>query len=155
VIDLYYQHRVHPDLEVEDAMGVLKEYRDSGRIANIGVSEVSVEQIERARRVVPVDVVQNDYSIVQRKWDDVVEFCAGEGIVFVPYFPLRGEDPPAVAEIAESRGATPSQIRLAWLLHRSPTMVPIPGTLSLGHLKENLAALEIELTDVEFERLDG
>jgi hypothetical protein len=155
VIDLYYQHRVHPDLEVEDAMGVLKEYRDSGRIANIGVSEVSVEQIERARRVVPVDVVQNDYSIVQRKWDDVVEFCAAEGIVFVPYFPLRGEDPPAVAEIAESRGATPSQIRLAWLLHRSPTMVPIPGTLSLGHLKENLAALEIELTDVEFERLDG
>jgi hypothetical protein len=155
VIDLYYQHRVHPDLEVEDAMGLLKEYRDSGRIANIGVSEVSVEQIERARRVVPVDVVQNDYSIVQRKWDDVVEFCAGEGIVFVPYFPLRGEDPPAVAEIAESRGATPSQIRLAWLLHRSPTMVPIPGTLSLGHLKENLAALEIELTDVEFERLDG
>jgi hypothetical protein len=155
VIDLYYQHRVHPDLEVEDAMGVLKEYRDSGRIANIGVSEVSVEQIERARRVLPVDVVQNDYSIVQRKWDDVVEFCAAEGIVFVPYFPLRGEDPAAVAEIAESRGATPSQIRLAWLLHRSPTMVPIPGTLSLGHLKENLAALEIELTDVEFERLDG
>jgi pyridoxine 4-dehydrogenase len=155
VIDLYYQHRVHPDLEVEDAMGLLKEYRDSGRIAHVGVSEVSVEQIKRARRVVPVDVVQNEYSIVQRKWDEVVDFCAAEGIVFVPYFPLRGEDPPAVAEIAESHGATPSQIRLAWLLRRSPTVVPIPGTLSLEHLKENLAALEIELTGEEFERLNG
>jgi pyridoxine 4-dehydrogenase len=155
VIDLYYQHRVHPDLEVEDAMGLLREYRDSGRIARIGVSEVSVEQIERARRVVPVDLVQNEYSIVQRKWDDVVDFCAAEEIVFVPYFPLRGEDPPAVAEIARSHDATPSQIRLAWLLRRSPTMVPIPGTLSLAHLRENLAALDIELTGEEFERLNG
>jgi aryl-alcohol dehydrogenase-like predicted oxidoreductase len=155
VIDLYYQHRVHADLEVEDAMGLLREYRASGRISHIGVSEVSVEQIERARRVVPVDVVQNEYSIVQRKWDDVVNFCAAEEITFVPYFPLRGGDPPAVAEIAESHGATPSQIRLAWLLRRSPTMVPIPGTLSLDHLKENLAALDIELTGEEFERLNG
>jgi len=152
-IDLYYQHRVHPDLEVEDAMGLLKEYRDSGRIAHIGVSEVGVEEIERARRVVPVAVVQNEYSVVQRKWDEVLDYCTAEGILFVPYFPLRGEDPPAVAEIAESHGATPSQIRLAWLLHRSPTMVPIPGTLSLEHLKENLAALEIELTDEECQRL--
>jgi aryl-alcohol dehydrogenase-like predicted oxidoreductase len=154
-IRLYYQHRVHPDLEVEDAMGLLKEYRDAGRITHVGVSEVSVEQIERARQVVPVDVVQNEYSIVQRRWDDVVDFCAAEGIVFVPYFPLRGEDPAAVDEIAERHGATPSQIRLAWLLRRSPTMVPIPGTLSLDHLKENLAALEIELTDQEFETLNA
>jgi pyridoxine 4-dehydrogenase len=155
VIDLYYQHRVHADLEVEDAMGLLRDYRNSGRISHIGVSEVSVEQIERARRVVPVDVVQNEYSIVQRKWDDVVDFCASEETVFVPYFPLRGEDPPAVAEIAESHSATPSQIRLAWLLRRSPTMVPIPGTLSPEHLKENLAALDIELTGEEFARLNG
>jgi pyridoxine 4-dehydrogenase len=152
-IRLYYQHRVHPDLEVEDAMGLLKEYRDAGRITHIGVSAVSVEQLERARAVAPVDVVQNEYSIVQRGHDDVVDHCEAEGIVFVPYFPLRGEDPPAVAEVAERHGATPGQIRLAWLLRRSPVMAPIPGTLSLDHLKENLAALEIELSDEEFERL--
>jgi pyridoxine 4-dehydrogenase len=152
-IDLYYQHRVHPDLEVEDAMGLLKEYRDAGRISHIGVSEVSVEQIERAQGTVPVDVVQNEYSIVQRKWDEVVDFCAADGILFVPYFPLRGEDPPAVAEVAESHDASPSQIRLAWLLARSPVTVPIPGTLSLEHLKENLGALEIELSDDEVDQL--
>lgn len=154
-IDLYYQHRVHPDLEVEDAMGLLHEYREAGRITHIGISEVSVEQIERAHAVGPVAVVQNEYSVVQRKWDEVVDYCAAEGIVFVPYFPLRGEDPPTVAEIAESRGATASQIRLAWLLRRSPNIVPIPGTLSIEHLKENLGTLEIELTDEEFERLNG
>jgi pyridoxine 4-dehydrogenase len=154
-IDLYYQHRAHPDLEVEEAMGLLNEYREAGRITHIGISEVSVAQIERARAVTPIAVVQNEYSLVQRKWDEVVDHCEAEGILFVPYFPLRGEDPPAVAEIAESHGATSSQIRLAWLLQRSPTMVPIPGTLSLEHLKENLAALEIELTDEEFERLSS
>ncbi len=154
-IDLYYQHRVHPDLEVEDAIGLLSEYRDAGRIAHIGISEVSVRQIERARAIAPVAAVQNEYSLVQRRWDDVVDHCEAEGIVFVPYFPLRGSDPPAVAEVAESHGATPSQIRLAWLLRRSPAIVPIPGTLSLEHLKENLAALEIELADDEFERLSS
>ena len=154
-IDLYYQHRVHPDLEVEDAMGLLNEYREAGRITHIGISEVSVRQVERARGVAPVAVVQNEYSIVQRRWDEVVDYCAAEGLVFVPYFPLRADDPPALAEVAESHDASPSQIRLAWLLRRSPAMAPIPGTLSLDHLKENLAALEIELTDEEFERLNS
>jgi pyridoxine 4-dehydrogenase len=154
-IDLYYQHRVHPDLEVEDAMGLLNEYREAGRISHIGISEVTVEQIERARSVAPVAVVQNEYSLISRMHEEVVDHCAAEGIVFVPYFPLRGEDPPAVAEIAQARGATPSQIRLAWLMKRSPTIVTIPGTLSLEHLKENLGALEIELSDEEFENLSG
>jgi pyridoxine 4-dehydrogenase len=155
VIGLYYQHRVHPDLEVEDAMSLLKEYRDAGRITHIGISAVTLEQIERARSVAPVDVVQNEYSLVRREHEGVVDYCAAEGIVFVPYFPLRGGDPPAVAEIAEHHGATPSQIRLAWLLKRSPMMVPIPGTLSLEHLNENLAALDIELGDDEFEGLSA
>jgi pyridoxine 4-dehydrogenase len=154
-IRLYYQHRVHPDLEVEDAMGLLKEYHDAGRITHIGVSAVSVEQLERARAVAPVDVVQNEYSLVQRGHDDVVDYCEAQGIVFVPYFPLRGEDPPAVTEVAERHGATSGQIRLAWLLRRSPVIVPIPGTLSLDHLRENLGALEIELTDEEFDRLSS
>jgi pyridoxine 4-dehydrogenase len=152
-IPLYYPHRVHPDLEVEDAMGLLKEYRDAGRITHIGLSDVTVEQIERARSVVPSAAVQNEYSLSERRHDDVVDYCDEHGIVFVPFYPLRGEDPPALAEIAERHGATRSQIKLAWLLKRSPAVVPIPGTLSLEHLKENLAALEIELTDDEFQSL--
>ena len=154
-LSLYYQHRVHPDLEVEDAVGLMNEYREAGRITHLGLSEVTVEEIERGRAIAPIAAVQNEYSLVQRKWDDVVDYCEREGIIFVPYFPLRGDDPPAVGEIAEGRGANASQIRLAWLLRRSPTIVPIPGTLSIEHLKENLAALEIELTDEEFERLSG
>ena len=149
-IRLYYQHRVHPDLEVEDAMELLGEHREARRIDHIGLSDVTVEQIQRAREVVPIAAVQNEYSLIERRYDEVVDFCAEEGILFVPYFPLRGGDPPAVAEIAASRGATPSQVRLAWLLRRSPTILPIPGTLSLEHLREDLAALEIELTDEEF-----
>ena len=155
VIELYYQHRAHPDLSLEDAMGVLNEYREAGRIRHIGISAVTIPEIERARSVAPISAVQNEYSLVQRGHDDEVDHCAAEGIVFVPYFPLRGEDPPAVSEIAEAHGATSSQIRLAWLMKRSPTIVTIPGTLSLEHLKENLAALDIELTDDEFERLSG
>jgi aryl-alcohol dehydrogenase-like predicted oxidoreductase len=154
-IRLYYQHRVHPDLEVEEAVGLLNEYREAGRIEHIGLSEVSVEQIERGRAIAPIAAVQNEYSLVQRMWDEVVDHCEAEGILFVPFFPLRGEDPPGVADVAERHGATPSQIRLAWLLRRSPVMVPIPGTLSLGHLRENLGALEVELTDDEFQVLSG
>jgi aryl-alcohol dehydrogenase-like predicted oxidoreductase len=100
-----------------------------------------------------VAAVQNHYNLAERKHEDVVDYCEQEDIVFVPYFPLRGEGPPAVAEIAERHGATRSQIALAWLLRRSPTILPIPGTLSPEHLRENVAALEIELTDDEFEAL--
>jgi pyridoxine 4-dehydrogenase len=152
-IELYYQHRVHPDLSLEDAMAVLNEYREAGRIRHIGISAVTVEQIERARSVAPIAAVQNEYSLVNRGHDDEVDYCAEQGIAFVPYFPLGGEDPPAVAEVAEAHDATASQIRLAWLMKRSPTIATIPGTLSLEHLKENLAALEIELSGEEFERL--
>jgi len=154
-IRLYYPHRVHPvgGIEVEDAMGLLKEYRDAGRITHIGLSDVAVEQIERARSVVPIAAVQNEYSLSERRHDEVVDYCGEHGIVFVAFYPLHGENPPALAEIAERHGATPSQIRLAWLLKRSPIVVPIPGTLSLEHLKENLAALEIDLSDDEFQTL--
>ena len=103
--------------------------------------------------MVPIAAVQNHYNLSERKHDDVVDYCAREGIVFVPYFPLGGTGGSALAEIAERRGATPAQIVLAWLLARSPTTVPIPGTLSLDHLNENLAAAEIELSKAEFEAL--
>jgi aryl-alcohol dehydrogenase-like predicted oxidoreductase len=105
--------------------------------------------------VVPIAAVQNEYSLSERMHDDVVDYCTSENIVFVPFFPLRGDDLPALASIAERHSASLSQIKLAWLLRRSPAMLPIPGTLSLQHLKENLAALEIELSVEDFETLSA
>jgi pyridoxine 4-dehydrogenase len=152
-IALYYLHRVDTETPLEQSLGAIKEYRDSGKIRHVGLSNVGVEEIERARQLVPVAAVQNHYSLVERKHDDVVDYCTRESIVFVPYFPLGGTDGSALAEIAERRGATPVQTALAWLLARSPTTAPIPGTLSLDHLNENLAAVEIELSKAEFEAL--
>ena len=152
-IALYYLHRVDPETPLEDSLGAIKENVDAGTIRLAGISEVSIEQIERAREVLPITAVQNHYNLSERRWDEVIDYCAGEGIVFVPFFPLRGADSSAIAEIAQRRGATPTQIALAWLLRRSSAILPIPGTLSLEHAKENLAALEIELTEEEFEAL--
>jgi aryl-alcohol dehydrogenase-like predicted oxidoreductase len=152
-IDLYYLHRVDPETPLEVSLAAIQEYRDRGKIREVGVSEVQVEQIERARKVLPIAAVQNLYNLAERKYDRVVDYCAAEGIPFVPFFPLRAEGGSELMEIARRHGATPRQITLAWLLRRSPVMLPIPGTLSLEHLKENLAALEVELTDAEFEAL--
>ena len=152
-IDLYYLHRIHAEVPLEQTMSVLAEQHDAGRIGHVGISEVSVEQIERARAIVPIEAVQNHYNLTERRHEEVVDYCAGAGIIFVPYFPLRGGGPPELDEIATRHGATPSQIILAWLLRRSPAMLPIPGTLSLAHLRENLGALEIVLTDAEFQTL--
>jgi pyridoxine 4-dehydrogenase len=152
-IALYYLHRVDPETPFEESIGAIKECRDAGKIRHVGISEVDVEQVERARRVVPIAAVQNHYSLSQRKHEPVVDHCAREGIVFVPYFPLRGVSSPELGRIAERHRATPTQIALAWLLRRSPTTLPIPGTLSLDHMGENLAALAIELSDEEFEAL--
>ena len=152
-IGLYYLHRVDPDTPLEDSLAALEEYVESGKLRRVGLSQVGIDLIERARRIVPIAAVQNQYNLAEREYDDVVDYCAAEGIVFVPYFPLRGHDGRAVAEIAESRGVTPAQIALAWLLQRSPAMLPIPGTRSLEHVKENLAALEVELSDAEFRAL--
>ncbi|TMG04495.1 MAG: aldo/keto reductase [Chloroflexi bacterium] len=152
-IALYYLHRVDPATPLEESLGAIKEYRDRGRIRHVGISEVGIEQIERARKVVPIAAVQNQYNLSERKYDAVVDYCASEGIVFLPFFPLRGRGGAALGEIARRHSATTAQIVLAWLLRRSPGMLPIPGTLSLEHLKENLAATEIELTDAEFEAL--
>ena len=153
VIDVYYLHRVHPDTPLEDSVGTIAAYHEAGTIRHVGLSQVGIDQIETARRIVPVAAVQNHYNLSERRWDDVIDHCAKEGIVFVPYFPLKGDAPPELDDIAKRHGATPAQISLAWLLKRSPATLPIPGTLSLEHLKENLAALEIELTDEEFDAL--
>ena len=152
-IPLYYLHRVHPDTPLEESLGAIAEYRERGAIRHVGLSQVGIDQLERAREIVPITAVQNHYNLSERTYEDVVDYCAGEGIVFVPYFPLRGDGGPALAEIAERHGATPAQIALAWLLKRAPTTLPIPGTLSLEHLKENLRAPEIELSEEEFQAL--
>ncbi|TMK63089.1 MAG: aldo/keto reductase [Actinobacteria bacterium] len=152
-IELYYLHRVDPETPLEDSLGVIDEYRRRGKIRHVGVCEVGIDQIERARQVLPIAVVQNHYNLSERRHEEVVDYCAQEGILFVPFFPLRGDRPPALQEIAERHGATPAQVTLAWLLRRSPTMLPIPGTLSLEHLRQNLAAREIELSDDDFEAL--
>jgi aryl-alcohol dehydrogenase-like predicted oxidoreductase len=151
-IALFYLHRIDPKTPLEESLEVLREFQEQGRIEHIGVSDVSVDQIERAREVVPIAAVQNAYNLSERRYDDVVEYCAEEGLLFVPYYPLHGEAP-AAREIADRLGATPNQVMLAWLLARSPAILPIPGTLSLDHLRENLSALELELSDSDYEAL--
>ena len=152
-IDLYYLHRVDPETPLEESLGAIAAYRDRGQIRHVGLSEVGIEQLERGRQVVPIEAVQNRYSLAERTHEEVVDHCADQGIVFVPFFPLRGTDVPTLAEIAGHHGATPQQVALAWLLARSPAMLPIPGTLSLDHLEENVAALELELSDDELDAL--
>jgi aryl-alcohol dehydrogenase-like predicted oxidoreductase len=152
-IALYYLHRVDLETPLEQSLAAIKEYRDRGQILHVGLSEVGIDQIERARKVVPIAAVQNHYNVSERKYETVVDYCAGENIVFVPFFPLRGVGGPTLNEIAARHKASPQQIALAWLLRRSPSMLPIPGTLSLEHLQENLGALDIQLTDGEYEAL--
>jgi pyridoxine 4-dehydrogenase len=152
-IELYYLHRVDPETPLEESLATIREFRDAGAIRHVGLSEVGIEQIERAREVVPIVAVQNRYNLAERQHDEVVDHCAREGLVFVPFFPLGGDGGRPLVEIAGQRGATPAQIALAWLLRRSPAVLPIPGTLSLAHLEENLAALEIELSEAEYQAL--
>jgi pyridoxine 4-dehydrogenase len=152
-IFLYYLHRVDPETPLEDSLATIKEYVDRGSIRHVGLSQVGVEQIEVARRVVPIAAVENHYNVRERGWDAVVDYCTAESIVFVPFFPLRGDGGPTLAEVARRRSIPASQISLAWLLRRSPQMLPIPGSLLLAHVKENVAALDIELTDAEFAAL--
>ena len=153
-IDLFYLHRVDPETPLETSLGVLSDYHDRGLIRNVGISHVSVAQIEQARQVVPISAVQNQYNLADRGSDDVVDYCAEEHIVFVPYYPLHG-DHPLLPEIARGQNAAASQIALAWLLRRSPNILPIPGTLSIEHVRENVGALDVELTDEEFDALSG
>jgi pyridoxine 4-dehydrogenase len=152
-IGLYYLHRPDPETPLEESLGAIKEHQEAGQIRNVGVSNVGIAQIECARDVVPIAAVQNPYNVSDRRHDDVVDYCTREGIVFVPYFPLRGTGGGALAEIVTRRDATQAQVALAWLLKRSPALLPIPGSLSIEHVKENLAAPDLELSDAEFDAL--
>ena len=152
-IALYYLHRPDPKVPIEESLGAIKEARDSGKIRQVGLSQVGVEELERARRVVSVAAVQNHYSLSERKHEDVLDYCTREGIVFVPFFPLRGVEGRELEATAERHGVTVKQIALAWLLARAPVTLPIPGTLSGEHLQENLDALELELPEAELHAL--
>jgi pyridoxine 4-dehydrogenase len=153
-ISLYYLHRIDPETPLHDSLGVLKDFQDQGRIEQVGVSDVTVEEIERAREILPVAAVQNAYNLSERKYDEVVDYCADQGLLFVPYYPLHG-DGVVVREIAERVRASGNQVMLAWLLRRSPATLPIPGTRSAEHLRENLGAAGLELSDGDFEALNG
>jgi len=152
--DLYQLHVVDPGVPIEESVGALAELRSEGKIRHVGVSNVSVEDLERALRVVPVASVQNRYNLADRSSEAVLEACEREGIAFIPYAPLAsgslarpgGE----LDRIAGRRGVTPSQVALAWLLRRSPVVLPIPGTSSVEHLEENAAAAGLGLSEEEF-----
>jgi pyridoxine 4-dehydrogenase len=150
-IDLLQLHRIDPKVPAEDQLGTLKELQERGKIRFIGLSEVSVEQLEHARAIVDVVTVQNLYNLTNRKSEPVLERCEQLGLGFLPWFPLavgKLADPGGpLGEIARRFGATPSQVALAWLLRRSPVMLPIPGTSSVAHLEENVAAAGVDLTD--------
>jgi pyridoxine 4-dehydrogenase len=156
-IDLYQLHSPDPQVPLEDSLGALKELQVEGKIRHIGVSNVSSGELERARATVDVVTVQNRYSLVDRQSERVLESCARAGIGFIPWFPLATGDLArpggALDELSRRRGVAPGQLAIAWLLARSPEMLPIPGTGSVEHLEENVAAASIELAPDELERL--
>ena len=156
-IDLYQLHRIDPRVPAEEPLGALAELREEGKIRHIGLSEVSVEEIQRAQQIVPIVSVQNRYNLTDRDSEDVLDFCEREGIGFIPWFPLATGDLARpggpLDEIATRYGASPGQVALAWLLWRSPVILPIPGTSSVEHLVENVAAASLELDEEEFAEL--
>src|SRR5205809_4577174 len=157
-IDLYQLHRVDPKVAMEDSLGALKEMQSAGKIRHIGLSEVSPEQVHRARKIVPVVTVQNRYNITDRKWDNTLIYCERERVGFMPWAPVggtRGMTSAGLEKAAKDHGITIYQLGLAWLLHRSPVMLPIPGTSSLAHLDENMAARKIQLSAEEWKTIDA
>jgi pyridoxine 4-dehydrogenase len=156
-IDLYQLHRIDPDVPEEDQFGVLTELRAAGKIRLVGLSEVSVAQIERARNVIPIASVQNLYNVIDRTWEDVVDYCDAHGIAFIPWYPLGAGkigEASQLARVAAEHHVTVMQLAIAWLLARSPMMLPIPGTSKVRHLEENMAAASIMLTTSELEKLE-
>jgi len=157
VIDLWQLHRIDPQVPREEQFGVLKAAIDEGKVRHVGLSEVSVEEIEAARAVVPIATVQNMYNLADRQSEAVLDHCAAHDIGFIPWFPLasgnlaRPGGPLATA--AEHHGVTAGAVALAWLLHRSPVMLPIPGTSQVGHLEENMAGGALQLDDAELDAL--
>jgi pyridoxine 4-dehydrogenase len=158
-IALWQLHRIDPKVPRDEQFGAVRQLLDEGIIHHAGLSEVSVADIEAARRIFPVATVQNRYNLVDRGSEDVLAYCAANSIGFIPWFPLAAgeliQPGGLVDRIARARGATTGQVALAWLLQRSPVILPIPGTLQVAHLEENVAAAGLSLTPEEFAELDA
>lgn len=158
-IDLFQLHRIDTAYPLEDQVGELKKLQEEGKVRHLGLSEVTIDQLEAARKVAEIATVQNLYNLANRSAEDLLDHCEREGIGFIPWYPLATgelsrEDGP-LAAAAREHGATPSQLALAWLLRRSPVMLPIPGTSRVAHLEQNTAAADIELSEAEFEGLSA
>src|SRR5437764_3987521 len=157
-IDLYQLHRIDPKVPVEESLGALKEMQSAGKIRHIGLSEVSVAEIERARKVLPIVSVQNRYNFEDRKWENVIDYCEKENLAFLPWYPVgggRGVKSAALDAVAKAHNSSVYQVALAWLLQRSPVMLPIPGTSNIKHLEDNVAAAKLKLTPEEWKMLGG
>ncbi len=158
-IDLYQLHRIDAKVPVEETLGKLKELQQAGKIRHIGLSEVSPEEIERANKTVKIVSVQNKYNLSDRAHEDVLNYCEKNGIAFIPWFPVAAGKLAAAGgpldEAAKRIGASVAQLSLAWLLHRSPVVLPIPGTSSVKHLEENVAAAGVKLSDGEWKQIES
>jgi pyridoxine 4-dehydrogenase len=158
-IDLYQLHRVDPKVPMEDSLGALKEMQDAGKIRHVGLSEVSPDEVKRARKILPIVSVQNQYNIGNRKWENTLVYCEKERLGFMPWSPVGGtrglKSARGLEAAAKDHGVTVYQLALAWLLQRSPVMLPIPGTSSVAHLEENVAAAKLKLTPEEWKAIDA
>ena len=157
-IDLYQLHRVDSKVPMEDSLGAIKEMRDAGKIRHVGLSEVGPEEISRARKIVPIATVQNQYNVMNRKWENALQYCEKEAIGFMPWSPVGGGKSlkiGAVEAVAKELNASIYQVAIAWLLQRSPVMLPIPGTSSVAHLEENVAAAKLQFSPAQLKALDA
>jgi pyridoxine 4-dehydrogenase len=157
-IDLWQLHRIDPKVPLEESLGEIKKLQDEGKIRHVGLSEVKPHEIEQARKVVEIVSVQNQYNLSDRQHEDVVDYCTKHNLGFIPWFPVASgklaQPGGKLDEAAKKHGVTVSQISLAWLLHRSPVMLPIPGTTSIEHLEENVAAADLKLEDAEWKEVE-
>jgi aryl-alcohol dehydrogenase-like predicted oxidoreductase len=158
VIDLWQLHRIDPKVPVEESLEAIANLQKAGKIRHVGLSEVKPAEIDQARKVIDIVSVQNLYNVGDRKHEDVVEYCERHNMAFIPWFPVAAgklaRPGGKLDEVAKRHGATVSQVSLAWLLHRSPVMLPIPGTSSVAHLEENMRAASISLSDAEMEEIE-
>jgi pyridoxine 4-dehydrogenase len=156
-IDLYQLHRIDPKVPIEDSLGALKEMQTAGKIRHVGLSEVSAEQIERARKILPIVTVQNRYNVSDRQWENTLTYCEKEQLGFMPWAPIGGNRGlragHALERVAKDHSVSVIQLGLAWLLQRSPVMLPIPGTSNLQHLEDNMASAKLKLTPEEWNSL--
>jgi pyridoxine 4-dehydrogenase len=158
-LDLWQLHRIDPKTPVEESLGAAKRLQEQGKIRHIGLSEVSVAEIEKARKIVEIVSVQNEYNLTTRKSEDIVNYCEKQKLVFIPWFPVAAgklaQPGGKLDQIAKQHKASVAQLSIAWLLHRSPVMLPIPGTSSVAHLEENLKSADLHLSDSEWNEVES